>query len=75
MPISAEAFLESDQVQALELAMKSSGFAPKIAWDICERRRLQLHATLAGGVPESDLDRYAAVVQDLLDQIGSIAVC
>ena len=75
MPISADAFLESDQVQALELAMKSSSFAPKIAWDLCERRRLQLHATLAGGVPETDLDRYAAVVQDLLDQIGSISVC
>src|SRR6185295_494370 len=75
MPISADAFLESDQVQALELAMKSSNFAPKIAWDICERRRLQLHATLAGGIPETDLDRYAAAVQDLLDQIGPISVC
>ena len=39
MPISADAFLESDQVQALELAMKSSSFAPKIAWEICEWRR------------------------------------
>src|SRR6476661_6791857 len=57
------------------LVMKSSSFAPKIAWDICERRRLQLHATLASGVPETDLDRYAATVQDLLDQIGSISVC
>ncbi|MBT1508874.1 hypothetical protein KIP88_00050 [Bradyrhizobium sp. SRL28] len=75
MPISADAFLESDQVQALELAIKSSSFAPKIAWELCERRRLQLHATLAGGVPETDLDRYAAVVQDLLDRIGSISVC
>ena len=74
MPISADAFLESDQVQALELAMKSSSFAPKIAWGICERRRLRLHATLAG-VPETDLDRYVAVVQDLLDQIGPISVC
>jgi hypothetical protein len=75
MPISAGAFLESDQVQALELAMKSSGFTPKIAWEICERRRLRLHATLAGGVPESDIDRYVAVVQGLLDQIGPISVC
>ena len=75
MPISADAFLESDQVQALELAMKSSGFAPKIAWEICERRRLRLHATLASGISEADLDRYAAAVQDLLDQIGSISVC
>jgi hypothetical protein len=50
MPISADAFLESDQVQALELAMKSSGFAPKIAWEMCELRRSRLHASI-GVVP------------------------
>jgi hypothetical protein len=64
MPISADAFLESDQVQALELAMKSSGFAPKIAWEMCELRRSRLHATLASGISEADLDRCAAAVQD-----------
>src|SRR6185436_884296 len=70
MPISADAFLESDEAQALERAMKSASFAPKIAWEMGERRRLQLHATLAGGVPETDLDRHVAVVQDVLDHIG-----
>ena len=75
MPIAAEAFLQSDQAQALELAMRSASFAPKIAWDICERRRPRLHATLAGGIQEADLDRVVALVQDLLDQIGPISVC
>ena len=75
MPISADAFLESDQVQALELAMKSSGFAPKIAWEMCELRRSRLHATLASGISEADLDRCAAAVEDRLDEIGSISVC
>jgi hypothetical protein len=75
MPISADAFLESDEAQALELAMKSSGFASKIAWEICERRRSRLHATLASGISEADLDSCAAAVQDLLDEIGSISVC
>lgn len=75
MPISADAFLESDEVQALELAMKSSGFAPKIAWEICELRRSRLHATLASGISEADLDRCAAAVRDRLDAIGSISVC
>jgi len=75
MPISADAFLESDEAQALELAMKSSGFAPKIAWEMCELRRSRLHATLASGISEADLDRCAAVVQDRLDEIGSISVC
>jgi hypothetical protein len=75
MPIPGEAFQESGPVQELELAMKSSGFAPKIAWELGELRRSKLHATLASGFSEADLDRCAAAVQDLLDQIGSISVC
>jgi hypothetical protein len=39
MPIPAEVFLVSDGAHALELAMKSASFAPKIAWELCERRR------------------------------------
>jgi hypothetical protein len=75
MPIRGETFLESSPVQELELAMKSSGFAPKIAWELGELRRSKLHATLASGISEADLDRCAAAVQALLDQIGSISVC
>ncbi len=74
MPISAEALLQSDEARALERAMKSAGFAPKISWELCERRRSRLHATLAGGIKEADLDRIVARVQDLLDQTGSISV-
>jgi hypothetical protein len=75
MPIAAEAFARSDQAQALELAMKSASFAPKIAWEICERRRPRLHATLAGGIQEADLDRIVAQIRDVLDQIGTISIC
>jgi hypothetical protein len=75
MPISAEAFLRSDQARALEANMKSSSFAPKIAWELCERRRSRLHATLAGGIQEADLDRVATLVQNLLDQTGPISIC
>lgn len=75
MPISAEAFLRSDEVQAIEAAMKSASFAPKIAWEIGERRRPRLHATLAGGIQETDLDRVGTRVQELLDQTGPISVC
>ena len=75
MPISAEAFLRSDQAGVLELAMKSASFAPKIAWELCESRRSRLHATLAGGLPEADLDRVVVRVQQLLDETGSISVC
>ena len=74
MPISAEALLRSDEAQALALAMKSASFAPKIAWELCERRGSRLHATLAGGIQEADLSRVVASVQELLDQTGPISV-
>jgi hypothetical protein len=74
MPVSAEVFLRSDEVQALEEAMKSASFPPKIAWELCERRGSRLHATLAGGIQEADLGRIVARVQGLLDQIGPISV-
>jgi hypothetical protein len=46
MPISADAFIESGEAQAIERAMKSASFAPKIAWEMGERRLLRLHASL-----------------------------
>jgi hypothetical protein len=75
MPISDDVFRGFGLIQSIELAMKSSAFAPKIAWELCEIRKSKLHATLASGLLESDLDRCAAALQDLLDQIGSISVC
>jgi hypothetical protein len=38
-------------------------------------QRSRLHATLAGGLQEADLDRVVMRVQDLLDQIGPISIC
>jgi hypothetical protein len=55
--------------------MKSASFAPKIAWELCERRRSRLHATLAGGIQEAELDRIVSRVQALLGRIGPISVC
>ena len=75
LPIAAEVFAESASFQALEHAMRSARFAPKIAWEIGERRRARLHATLASGIPEADLDRHAAAAQELLQRIGPISIC
>lgn len=75
IPIAAETFLQSEPFQALDHAMHSARFAPKIAWDLCERRRSRLHATLAGGFAEADLDRVVASVQQALDRTGPISVC
>jgi len=75
MPIAADIFAQSAPFQALEHAMKSARFAPKIAWEIGERRRARLHATLASGMSEGDLDRHVAAAQQLLQRTGPISIC
>ncbi|KRR01826.1 hypothetical protein CQ12_13325 [Bradyrhizobium jicamae] len=75
IPVAAEVFLQSEPAQALERAMKSARFAPKIAWELGERRRSRLHATLASGISEADLDRCAASAQEVLDKTGPISIC
>jgi hypothetical protein len=74
MPIAADVLEQSESFQALDRAMRSARFAPKIAWELCERRRSRLHATLASGMAEADLDRCAASAQAVLDRIGPISV-
>jgi hypothetical protein len=75
LPIAAEVFQQSEAFQALDHAMRSARFAPKIAWDLCERRRSRLHATLASGFAEADLDRVVASAQRAFDRIGPVSVC
>jgi hypothetical protein len=75
MPIAAESLERSEPFQALDRAMRSARFAPKIAWELCERRRSRLHATLASGMAEADLDRCTASAQTVLDRTGPISVC
>jgi hypothetical protein len=75
IPIAAAAFQQSEAFQALDHAMRSARFAPKIAWDLCERRRSRLHATLASGFAEADLDRITVSAQQALDRTGPISVC
>jgi hypothetical protein len=75
MPISGDALQQSEAFQALERAMKSTAFAPKIAWELGETRHSKLHATLASGLSEADLDRCAAAIEDVLARAGPISVC
>ena len=75
MPIAAEVFAQSAPFGVIEHAMRSARFAPKIAWEIAERRRARLHATLASGISEADLDRCAAAAQELLQRTGPISIC
>jgi hypothetical protein len=75
MPIAADVFAESAPFGALDHAMRSARFAPKIAWEMDERRRARLHATLASGMSEADLDRHVAAAQELLQRTGPISIC
>ncbi|WFU19092.1 hypothetical protein [Bradyrhizobium sp. CB3481] len=75
MPIAADVFAQSAPFGAIEQAMRSARFAPKIAWEIGERRRSRLHATLVSGMSETDLDRYVAAARELLQRTGPISIC
>lgn len=75
IPIAADVFQQSEPFQALDHAMRTARFAPKIAWDLCERRRSRMHATLAGGFAEADVDRVAALARQALNRTGPISVC
>ena len=50
LPIADELLRRSAAYLALEADLKASPLAPKIAWNIVERRRHKLHATLCGSL-------------------------
>jgi hypothetical protein len=49
LPVAPETLDASPAFAALDAAMRRAVFAPKIAWEVVERRRDRLHATVAGG--------------------------
>ncbi len=50
LPVSPTRLQASDTYRALEAELRASRLAPKIAWEIAERRRGMLHATICGSV-------------------------
>jgi hypothetical protein len=75
LPIADALLRRSAAYRTLEAELKASPIATKIAWNIVERRRHKLHATICGslaiGEPPPMLD---AVQRDTLKRIGPIAV-
>jgi hypothetical protein len=62
LPVSSDLLLQSPAYRELNDAIRSSPFAGKIAWDLMERRRDKLHATICGALstgepPVLDADR------------------
>jgi hypothetical protein len=54
LPIPQDLLEASQPFQALEAEIKASSFGKKIAWDIVERRRGRLHATICGSLREGE---------------------
>jgi hypothetical protein len=48
LPVPGDLLRDSPAYRALESELRSSPFAAKIAWDIVDRRRDRLHATVCG---------------------------
>jgi len=75
LPIADGLLRRSAAYLALEAELRASPFASKIAWDIVERRRHKLHATICGslatGEPPPVLD---AVQRDALRRLGPVTV-
>ncbi|HTE82542.1 MAG TPA: hypothetical protein VK634_17790, partial [Reyranella sp.] len=46
---------------SLHAELKAEPFAAKVAWDVAERRRGKLHATLCGSPPAIDRAALAAI--------------
>lgn len=75
LPIADEVLQRSTAYRTLEAELKASPIAAKIAWDIVERRRHNLHATLCGSLATGKTPPVLNAAQrDALKRLGPIAV-
>jgi hypothetical protein len=75
LPVPMETLRSSPKLCALDAEIRSSSFAPKIAWDVMERRQDKLHATIAGSLGEGDArPLIAATALEALRALGPVAV-
>jgi hypothetical protein len=74
LPIADKLLRRSAAYLALEAELKASTIASKIAWDIAERRRHKLHATICGSLSTGETPVLDASQRDALRGLGPIAV-
>ena len=75
LPIADELLRRSATYQALEAELRASPLASKIAWDIVERRRHKLHATICGSLSTGETPPVLDATQrDALRHLGPITV-
>ena len=74
LPIPWPALLQSPSYQALDSDVRASPFSRKIAWDVVERRKEKLHATICGSL---SVDEPPVLTEDQrgeLARIGPVSV-
>ncbi len=75
LPIADALLRRSAAYRTLEAELEASPIASKIAWNIVERRRHKLHATICGSLAIGESPPVLEAVQrDALKRIGPIAV-
>lgn len=75
LPVADELLKGSAEYPALEAELRASPLAPKIAWDIVERRRHKLHATICGSLATGEKPPVLDAGQrDALRRLGPVAV-
>jgi len=74
LPVSADALLASAAYQELERELRASCFAPKIAWELLERRRDKLHATICSSLSMKEAPSFDERQRRKLTDIGPIRV-
>ena len=75
LPIADELLHCSATYLALEAELKASPLGPKIAWNVVERRRHKLHATLCGSLATGETAPVLDAAQrDALRRLGPVTV-
>jgi hypothetical protein len=74
LPVPTDALLRSPAYLSLDAQLRAASFAPKIAWDILERRRDRLHATICNALTIGTAPVIGADVRDALARIGPFTV-
>lgn len=74
MPVADQQLRRSEAYVMLEAELKASVLERKIAWDIVERRRHKLHATICGSLSVGEPPALDRTRRDALRALGPIAV-
>lgn len=74
VPVDAGELAASEAFRDFEAELRASSFGDRVAWQIGRERASKLHATIVGGLAETDLRRCAAAAAAALAPMGKIAL-